>query len=207
MNIKSDPGHYLTIDAIYGPAEIKEKGSRFIGYLYPVSTLEAVETILHQCRKKYYDATHVCFAFRLGRGKEEYFRYSDDGEPGGTAGLPIFNEIKGRDYFNVLAVVIRYYGGTKLGTGGLARAYAAAVRLVIDTAKTVTVTITKEVSLNFPFEKTGEIMNIIRLFSLDIVSQEYSGEGVAMKLAVPVTRLEEVTHTLTQTSKGQLTFE
>jgi uncharacterized YigZ family protein len=201
---KNQAQGYFTIGKIYGPEEIKERGSRFIAYLYPVSTAAESDSIIVDLRKKYHDATHVCFAFRLGKGTEEYFRCSDDGEPGGTAGIPIYNEIKKKEYLNVLAVVIRYFGGTKLGTGGLARTYAAAARKVIEKAKTSTVHIKKEVSLDFPYDFTGEIMKIIHRFALDIVKQEYTGRGVSIKLAVPIARVEEVEKTLADISKGQL---
>jgi len=203
--VKPDqPDEYFTIGKIYGPEEIKEKGSRFLAYLFPVATAAESDSIIAGLRKKYHDATHVCFAYRLGKGIEEYFRYSDDGEPGGTAGLPIYMEIKNREYFNVLAAVIRYFGGIKLGTGGLARAYAAAVRKIIEKAKTLTVRITREISLEFPYDFTGEIMKIIHRFALDIVKQDYTAAGVSITLAVPITRLQEVEKTLTDTSKGQL---
>ncbi len=110
---------FLTIRSISGPNEFKEKGSRFISYIYPVSEKERAEEILDESRKKYYDSTHVCFGYRIGAGEEKNLRYSDDGEPSGTAGLPILNELRSRELFNALIVVIRYYGGTKLGTGAL----------------------------------------------------------------------------------------
>jgi uncharacterized YigZ family protein len=201
---KNQPEGYFTIGKIYGPEEIKEKGSRFLAYLYPVATAAEIDSIIVDLRKKYHDATHVCFAFRLGKGTEEYFRCSDDGEPGGTAGFPIYNEIKSKEYLNVLVVVIRYFGGTKLGTGGLARTYAAAARKIIEKAKTLTVRITKEISLEFPYDFTGEIMKIIHRFALDIVKQEYTDRGVSINLAVPVARVKEVEKTLTDISKGQL---
>ncbi len=205
--VKQDqPDEYFTIGKIYGPEEIKEKGSRFLAYLFPVATAAESDSIIAGLRKKYHDATHVCFAYRLGKGIEEYFRYSDDGEPSGTAGLPLYMEIKNREYFNVLTAVTRYFGGIKLGTGGLARAYAAAVRKVIEKAKTLTVRITREISLEFPYDFTGEIMKVIHRFSLDIVRQDYTAAGVSMTLAVPVTRLQEVEKTLTDISKGQLHF-
>jgi uncharacterized YigZ family protein len=204
MANENQPDEYFTIDKVYGPEEIKEKGSRFLAYFYPVTTAAESDLIIADLRKKYHDASHVCFAFRLGKGTEEYYRCSDDGEPGGTAGLPLYNEIKGKEYLNVLAVVVRYFGGTKLGIGGLARAYAAAARKVIEKAKTITVRITKEISLEFPYDFTGEIMKIIHRFSLDIVRQEYTGSGVSITLAVPAARLKEVEKTLTDISKGQL---
>jgi uncharacterized YigZ family protein len=203
---ENQPDEYFTIGKVYGPEEIKEKGSRFLAYFYPVTTAAESDLIIADLRKKYHDATHVCFAFRLGKGTEEYFRCSDDGEPGGTAGLPIYNEIKGKEYLNVLVVVVRYFGGTKLGIGGLARTYAAAARKVIAKAKALTVRITKEISLEFPYDFTGEIMKIIHRFSLDIVRQEYTDSGVFIILAVPAARLKEVEKTLADVSKGQLKF-
>ena len=204
---ENQPESYFTIDKIFGPEEIKEKGSRFLAYFYPVTTAVESDSIIADLRKKYHDATHVCFAFRLGKGTEEYFRFGDDGEPGGTAGPPIYTEIKSKEYLNVLAVVIRYFGGTKLGIGGLARTYAAAARKVIEKAKPLTVRISKEISLEFPYDFTGEIMKVIHRFTLDVVKQEYTGSGVSIILAVPVGRLKEVEKTLTDISKGQLKFQ
>ena len=204
MGKPGQPDEYFTIGKIYGPAEIKEKGSRFVAYLYPASSSVEIDSIIVSLRKKYHDATHVCFAFRLGKGTEAYFRSSDDGEPSGTAGLPIYNEIKSKKYLNVLAVVIRYFGGTRLGPGGLARAYAAAARKVIEKSTTLTVRIKKEFSLEFPYHFTGDIMKIIHRFGLDVLNQKYTDMGVSIILAIPVARVKEVEKMLTDISKGQL---
>jgi uncharacterized YigZ family protein len=195
---------YFTVAKPFGPEEIKEKGSRFISYLYPAASVEEAEAVINRLRKKYHDSTHVCFAFRLRQDDREYFRFSDDGEPGGTAGLPIYNEIKNKDYYNVAAAVVRYYGGTKLGTGGLVRAYASAARKVIDTAETLTVIIKKEVTLDFPYTYTGEVMQLINRFSLDIVNREYTGSGVSLKLAIPLARIAEVGQAVSDISSGKL---
>jgi uncharacterized YigZ family protein len=195
---------FYTVKKSYGPEEIKEKGSRFISYLYPAAGSEEAETLVTGLRKKYYDSTHVCFAYRLGNGKEEYFRYSDDGEPSGTAGLPIFNEIKNKNYYNVLTAVVRYFGGTKLGTGGLVRAYSGAAKKVIDTSETITIYIKKEASLDFPYEFTGEIMQVVNRFSLDIIDREYSDKGISMKLEIPIGRVNEVSQTITDISSGKI---
>lgn len=197
---------FLTVGKAYGPEELKEKGSRFISYLYPVTTAEEAGAIVAGLRKEYHDATHVCFALRLRTGNEEYFRFSDDGEPGGTAGLPIYNEIKSKDYFNVLAVVTRYFGGTKLGTGGLARAYGGAAGKVIAISETVTIYIKKEVSLDFPHRLTGEIMQIVNRFSLEVIERQYTAKGVSMKLAIPIARVEKVARALSEKSSGTLSF-
>ncbi|UCH96540.1 MAG: YigZ family protein [Candidatus Aminicenantes bacterium] len=195
---------YFTIDKKYGPEEIKEKGSRFIAYLYPAGTREATDLIVAGLRKKYYDASHVCFAYRLGKGHEAYFRYNDDGEPSGTAGLPIYSEIKSKEYFNVLAVVVRYFGGTKLGTGGLTRAYSQAAKKVLDISKRITVHIKQRVSVSFPFDFTGEIMQLVNRFSLDIVNQDYSADGIVMQLDVPVGKVDEVTKQIVDRSGGKV---
>jgi uncharacterized YigZ family protein len=198
---------YLTIGKSCGPEELKEKGSGFISYLHPVSTPEEAESFIAGLRKRYHDATHVCFAFRLGEGKEDYFRFSDDGEPGGTAGLPIYNEIKSKEFFNVLAAVIRYFGGSKLGTGGLVRAYAGAARKVMDRAEAVRIYIKKEVLLDFPYDFTGEVMQIVDRFSLEVVHREYTDKGAAMKLAVPLASLTKVAQAVADITNGKLQLQ
>lgn len=198
---------YFSIDKPYGPEELKEKGSRFISYLFPVSSLKEVEKHISQLRKKYHDATHVCPAIRLGEGCEEYIRFSDDGEPGGTAGLPIFNEIKSKDYFNVLAVVIRYYGGTKLGTGGLVRAYAASARKVLETSDAKTVQLNKVFTLEFPYAFTGDIMQMVNRFNLEIITRSFTETGTSVQLAVPLGQVEEVARTVSDISSGKLCLE
>lgn len=112
---------YITIKG-EGFAEIIEKKSRFIASVYPVESQEEADQILAQLRKKYWDATHNCFAYQIGE-RNEIQRFSDDGEPQGTAGKPILDVLKGHDIKNTLIVVTRYFGGTLLGTGGLVRAY------------------------------------------------------------------------------------
>lgn len=196
---------FNTVDKTYGPEEIKEKGSRFISYLFPIDTKEAADTFIAGLRKKYYDATHVCFAYRLGKGEEEYVRFNDDGEPSGTAGLPIYNEIKSKEYFNVLVAVIRYYGGVKLGTGGLTRAYGQTAAKVLEISKKITIQIKQKISLSFPFSLTGEMMQIVHRFSLDILKQEYSADGIQMQLDVPVGKVAEVTKQVVERSSGKIT--
>ena len=195
---------FYTIEKSYGPEEIKEKGSRFISYLYPVATVDEAEAQIIRLRKKYYDSTHVCFAYRIGNGKDEYSRFSDDGEPGGTAGVPILNEIKSKQYFNVLAAVVRYYGGTKLGTGGLVRAYGGSAKKVIDPSQPVIVYRKKEAFLHFPYEFTGEIMQIINRFSLDIIDREYTEKGNRIHLAIPASRVDEITRAISDASSGKI---
>jgi len=198
---------YLTVDQIYGPQELKEKGSRFIAYLYPVNSVDEAETAISALRKKYYDATHVCFAFRLKTGVNEYSRCNDDGEPSGTAGLPILNVIKSQNYFNVLVAVIRYYGGTKLGTGGLARAYGGTARIVLESSVPLIVIIKKKMHLDFPYSLTGDVMKVIRKFSADILHQEFTPQGNSLLLDIPITNLENMKRVITDVGSGKLHLE
>lgn len=195
---------FSTVDKACGPEEIKEKGSRFISYLYPIETKEAADAVIAGLRKKYYDATHVCFAYRLGKGEEQYLRFNDDGEPSGTAGLPIYHEIKSMEYFNVLVAVVRYFGGVKLGTGGLTRAYGQAAAKVLNISTQITIHIKQKISLSFPFTFTGEIMQIVNRYSLDILKQEYSADGIHMQLDVPVGKSAEVTKQVIERSSGKI---
>jgi uncharacterized YigZ family protein len=197
---------YVTISSNYGPDELREKGSRFISYAYSVKDASEADLIIAGLRKEFKDANHVCFAFRLGddAGNETYFRYNDDGEPGSTAGLPIYNEIKSKGYLNVLCAVIRYFGGTKLGTGGLVRAYGASARAVLNISKPVIVQIKKKISFDFPYALTGEIMHLVEKYSLDIIDRQYNGSGVSIKLAVPVAKEDVVKRSVTDISSGKI---
>lgn len=202
--MSAEPGTYLTIDKNSGPCEVREKGSRFISLIFPVKSERQVEAILKELHRTYHDATHICWSCRIFQRAAETFRYEDDGEPGGTAGQPIFYEIKGRDYFNVLLVVIRYFGGIKLGTGGLARAYARAAREVLNISRPMVNTVLERVSVQFPFDFTGEMRHLVQQFSMEIFKQEFIPEGVRMLLGIPISRFEEVERELREKSRDSV---
>lgn len=197
---------FLTAAAPAGPEEIIQKGSRFISYLYPVKSEEEAAARIAELRKQYRDATHVCSAFRLenGAGEEGYFRFNDDGEPGGTAGLPIHNEIKSKECLNVLVAVIRYFGGTKLGTGGLVRAYAASARKVLEASGLIKVHLKKEINFLFPYDLTGEIMQVVNRFELEIINRDYQADGVFITLAVPVAQTGALAQAVTDITGGKI---
>lgn len=163
---------YKTI-ARKGTAELTVKGSRFIGEAIPVESVEQAQAELDIIRKREYDATHHCSAWRVGPAGEEW-RYSDDGEPSGTAGPPILRHIEGRDLTNLIVVVTRYYGGTKLGTGGLIRAYGDTAAAALDDAPVVTRIIREPVSLVFGYEDTSPAMHTIGHFDAEIVETNYT---------------------------------
>ena len=196
---------FRTVSESTQPVEIKEKNSRFISQCFPVATKEEAEETVKKLCKIHYDCTHICFAYILGDGKIETFRYSDDGEPTGTAGLPIYNEILRKELFNVLVTSVRYYGGIKLGTGGLTRTYGASARAALDTAKVETVIIKKEVSVEIPFDFTGIAMNYIGRFEgLEIKSTTYTETGSSVTVRIPIASVEKFIADLVEKSGGKI---
>jgi len=196
---------FLTIFKQFGPFEIKEKGSRFISHCFPVKTSEEAEETVKKLWKEHYNATHICYAYNLGEGQIEKFRYNDDGEPSGTAGLPIYNEIIRKELFNVLVTSIRYYGGTKLGTGGLARTYGLSAKTVLEEVEVATIHLKKQIVMEVPFDLTGIAMNHINQFEMvDIGETLYSETGQTMNLKVPVASVEKFIADMIERSNGKV---
>lgn len=156
-----------------GRADIKVKGSRFIGEALPVDSVVAAEAALQTIRKREYDATHHCSAWRIDPEGTE-FRYSDDGEPSNSAGMPIFRQIEGRELFGTIVVVTRYYGGTKLGTGGLIRAYGEAASLALDEARYCEVIPRTRLTMRFTYDDTSPAMHLIGQYDALIAETRYS---------------------------------
>lgn len=153
----------------------KEKGSKFIAHAIPVSSEEDIKASLAAQRKQYYDARHHCYAYVLGQDYGQY-RANDDGEPNHSAGDPILGQIKSNDLTNTLVVVIRYFGGTKLGVGGLIHAYKTAADEALKVAVIKTVAITKPVQIHFHYDSTNEVMRMVKDFELEIVEQKYESD-------------------------------
>jgi uncharacterized YigZ family protein len=150
----------------------KEKGSKFLSFAHPVESVTEVKSILEQYRKTYYDARHVCFAYALGPEASET-RCSDDGEPSGTAGRPILGQIQSFGLTNVLIVVIRYFGGVLLGTGGLVVAYKAAAADALQSATILEKTVDVEFSIHFEFPFMNDVMKLVKNLDVQILSQNY----------------------------------
>ena len=155
--------------------EIKIKGSRFIGYAAPVQTKEEAEAILESIRKTHFSATHHCYAYRLNPDGLE-FRFNDDGEPSGTAGRPILDAIESRGLFRVMCVVIRYFGGTKLGTGGLARAYQQSAAETLDLGERIQRRLYRKARLLFGYEWTGAIMSLLDKHTCRVIESRYDSD-------------------------------
>lgn len=151
---------YRTIEA-KAEGLYKEKGSRFIAFAFPVHTEEEIKGILEDLRDKYYDARHHCYAYRLGADKQR-FRINDDGEPSSTGGKPIFGQIVSNDLTNILIVVVRYFGGIKLGVSGLINAYRTAAADALDHAVVVERTEDETVRIKFSYAVLNDVMRIIK---------------------------------------------
>ncbi len=194
--------YFLTI-AGAAEAALKIKGSRFLGFAAPAADKEAAEAFVSDLRKRYFDATHHCYAWRLGSGSMEASRYADDGEPSGTAGKPIFQVIHGRDLTNLVVAVVRYFGGTKLGTGGLARAYADSASLVLDRCAISQVWLTRSLGITFAYDHLNTVMKLVERHGAVIEDSEY-GEDVRMRLALRLGDLEPFRAAAIDMTHGQI---
>ncbi|MEM9558535.1 MAG: YigZ family protein [Acidobacteriota bacterium] len=183
----------------------KIKGSRFLADVLPVASRESVAERLESVRDELRGASHHCYAWRLGSDPEA-MRYSDDGEPSGTAGRPILAEIDGREITDVLVVVTRWFGGTKLGTGGLLRAYGAAAASALDRATILEREITDTLHLRFGYGLTGPVQGVLSAHALEPVASAY-GADVHLELAVPVERIDALRRDLVDATQGSARFE
>lgn len=162
---------YKTI-AVPSEGIYTEKRSKFIAIALPVRTVEEVKAHLETYQKKYYDARHVCYAYMLGAERKD-FRANDNGEPSGTAGKPILGQINSRELTDVLVIVVRYFGGIKLGTSGLIVAYRMAASLALDEAPVIEKTVDEDVAVAFEYPFMNDIMRIVKEESPEILEQSY----------------------------------
>ena len=184
---------YQTINP---PAEglYKEKGSKFLSFAFPVSTENDIKTILDDFKKQYYDARHICFAYILGYQKDKYRAY-DDGEPNHSAGDPILNQIKSFDLSDVMVVVVRYFGGTKLGMSGLITAYKTAAHEALTQAKIEEKTPTVRLKHHFSYEEMNQVMGLVKEFDLKIIHQHFE-LACEIELEIPMYQEQEVKNRL-----------
>lgn len=162
---------YLTIPQ-QGEGLYKEKGSKFIAYAIPVQTVEQVKSIIKEYQKQYHDARHLCYAYMIGPDREEY-RANDDGEPSGTAGRPILGQINSRNLTNVLVIVIRYFGGILLGTGGLIVAYKQAAAEALQAAGQIEKIVEITHNVHFDYQQMNDIMRIIKEEEATIINNQF----------------------------------
>ena len=179
---------YLTIEApAYG--EYKEKGSKFMAFAYPMNDEEDLNAYLDTLRSEHHKARHFCYAYQIGTGQDRY-RMNDDGEPSGTAGKPIYGQILSYGVTNLLIVVVRYFGGTKLGVSGLIQAYKDAARAALDAAEIVQKYITSSYMLAFDYDQMGHIMNVLKDLDIHITDKSFE---VNCAVTIQLRQSEETT--------------
>ena len=184
---------YKTIERI-AEGYITERKSKFISYILPIESEDEVKEILDEYRKKYYNARHVCWAYMLGHARED-FRSNDDGEPSGTAGRPILGQINSYELTNVLVLVVRYFGGTLLGTGGLVRAYKEATATAIENATIVEKTIDDKFTLKFEYPLLNEVMRVLNQYQEAKWEQNFT-ETCEMEINIRQSQSQELSKTL-----------
>ena len=159
---------FKTIKSPVEDVLLKEKGSKFIGFAYPVNNEQEVKKCLGHLYEIHPKATHHCYAFRLGINGENY-RANDDGEPSGSAGLPIYNQLLAHEITNVLVVSIRYYGGTKLGVGGLVKTYKESAKYTLEGCEIITKELESEIKITFSFDQQNIIFTLLNKFDAKII--------------------------------------
>lgn len=164
---------YRTITKPSEEVLFKEKNSKFFGYAFPVSSEEEAKEHLEDLKKKHHSARHWCYAWQIGKEEENlHYRANDDGEPSNSAGMPIYGQIQSFDVTNVLIVVVRYFGGVKLGVGGLITAYKTAAQMALEASKIVTRTIDLKYEISFDYPEMGNVMRIIKENNLNVLDQK-----------------------------------
>lgn len=163
---------YKTIANNIGEGYYTEKRSKFLAFAHHVETVDEAMEIVKGYRKKYYDARHCCYAYMIGPDRQE-FRANDDGEPSSTAGKPILGQINSHELTNILVVVVRYYGGVNLGTGGLIVAYRTAAADAIDHSEIIQRLVEEQVTYDFTYPMMNSVMRVVKEMPVRIVSQHF----------------------------------
>lgn len=150
----------------------KDRGSKFFGYAFPVKNEEDVNFYIEELKGKHHKARHWCYAWQLGK-RYEHYRANDDGEPSNSAGMPIYGQLQSFEVTNILVVVVRYFGGTKLGVGGLINAYRTGAQLALENSKIVTKTIDNEYKITFDYPDMNKVMRVLKEKNLNVLKQEF----------------------------------
>jgi len=201
------PDRYLALAAPASAEPPRTKGSRFIGEAFPATSEGAIAALVDDVRRREHAATHWCWAARLGppgaSGDGAWPRYSDDGEPSGSAGLPILREIDRRGLSDTLVIVTRYYGGTKLGTGGLARAYGEAGGMALDAASAEVRVIREALTLHFGYDDTAAALRVARRHDAEFGAPAYDGAGATLAVRVPRSLAAELASAFVDATSGR----
>lgn len=186
-------------------AKLTRKGSRFIALAYPVVSLKEIEERLNEIKRRYHDATHHCYAYRLITGEGIVARADDAGEPTRSAGPPLLRALEGEDLLNILIVVVRYFGGTKLGIGGLIRAYGGVAREALAQAEIVERVKTVKLRLRYPPELFGMVLRLVNRYRAEVEGVAYSEQPI-LTATLPLSQFEEFRRALTEITSGRVEF-
>lgn len=181
---------YKTIEKPSDEVLFKEKNSKFFGYAFPVQSENEVKEILDQLKKQHYTARHWCYAYQIGT-KTKIYRANDDGEPNNSAGMPIYGQIQSFDVTNILVVVVRYFGGVKLGVGGLVTAYKTAAQMALEASEIVEKTINAHFLIRFDYKNMNKVMRVIKEKNLNVVNQVLELDCL-IEISCRLTQKEEI---------------
>ena len=174
---------YKTIASSVQEVIFKEKSSKFLGYAFPVTSEEEIKAHLEEVKKAHFSARHWCYAWQLGYGTNQRYRANDDGEPNNTAGIPIYGQIQFFELTNILVIVVRYFGGIKLGVGGLVQAYKTTAQLTLQEAEIKEKLITEELRIRFEYPLMNKVMRVVKEQNLNI-TQQLLTENCELHLAI-----------------------
>lgn len=163
-----------TYKTIANPSEeilFKEKNSKFFGYAFPIASEDQVKPLIEPLRKRHFNAVHFCYAYQIGTERIT-FRANDDGEPSNSAGMPIYGQIQSQELTNVLIVIVRFFGGTKLGVGGLITAYKTAAQMALEATSIIEKTIDVHYLISFDYKNMNKVMRVIKEKNLEIITQK-----------------------------------
>jgi uncharacterized YigZ family protein len=187
---------YKTIEKPVENTLLKEKGSKFIGFAFPVNNETGLKNALEKVRAEHPKATHHCYAFRMGLHGENY-RANDDGEPSGSAGLPIYNQLLANDITNVLVISVRYYGGTKLGVSGLVKAYKESAKITLEEAEIITRELETEIEIRFNFNQQNVIFTLLSKFDAKVLHFD-ADENCILTASLKTAQKESISEKLSE---------
>ena len=187
---------YKTIEKPIEKILLKEKGSKFIGFAFPVNNETELKNALEKIRSEHPKATHHCYAFRMGLNGENY-RANDDGEPSGSAGLPIYNQLLANEITNVLVISVRYYGGTKLGVSGLVKAYKECAKITLEEAKIITRELETEIEIQFNFNQQNVIFTLLSKFDAKVLNFD-ADENCILTASLKTAQKENISEKLSE---------
>ncbi len=196
---------YRTISKPSEEVLFKEKNSKFFGYAFPVTGEEEAKAHIEELKKKHHQARHWCYAWQTGKEEDDiHFRANDDGEPSNSAGMPIYGQIQSFDVTDVLIVVVRYFGGVKLGVGGLIQAYKTAAQMALENSRIVERTVNKRFTIKFDYPEMNIVMRIIKEHNLQLIKQDL-GLDCTIYISVRKKDAEEIFEKFNSVYKVEIT--